>query len=96
MSYTDKNTGKTFKTVRNEAFGASKLKYFTVGDLVSWSSLEFDDFGEPIRLESGLLKEIRLIKRDNYSSYEAVILDFMTQKEVIVSLIILKKSNFGD
>jgi len=59
-----KKDEKKFKTIKNEALGASKADKLTPGDLVSWKTwkynLETEHFGEKEGLLVEIIEETRL------------------------------------
>ena len=83
---------KKFKTTKLDGFGASKAEELAVGDLVSWSSwaecLETEVFED----KNGVLTSIFVEKRIDGWTHMAKILPFGENQEIVIPLIVVKKS----
>ena len=83
---------KKFKTMKNDALGASKTRKLKVGDLVSWNSwaesLDTGVFEE----KNGVLLTIFRDERTHGWGYMAKIMCFGEDTEVILPLITVRKS----
>ena len=93
MTTNTENSGSyKFKTMKNDAFGASKARELEVGDLVSWDSwaesLENNVFEE----KNGVLLAIYRNKRTHGWGYMAKIMPFGDENEVVLPLLAIRKS----
>lgn len=88
---TDQKEGSKFRTVENDGFGASKKKELAVGDLVEWSSWEYNLVDEYFYTQQGLLVDIIKDKRVSGWVYLAKIVPFGSEKEVEIPLISVRK-----
>ena len=91
----DSNKNK-FKTTKLDGFGASKTKYLQVGDIVSWFSwaeaLDTEIFEE----RDGILTNIFAEERCEGWTYMAKIIPFGESEEIIIPLVVVKKSSLNN
>jgi len=87
---------KTFKTMKNTGFGASNLEKLAPGDIVTWKTWEISLDSEVFETREGLLIDIFEEKRHENVVFLAKIMPFGAEKEVILPLISVRKSNKQD
>jgi len=87
---------KTFKSMKNTGFGASNLEKLAPGDIVTWKTWEISLESEVFETREGLLVDIFEEKRHENLVFMAKIMPFGQEKEVILPLISVRKSNKQD
>jgi hypothetical protein len=87
---------KTFKSMKNTGFGASNLEKLAPGDIVTWKTWEVSLESEVFETREGLLVDIFEEKRHENLVFMAKIMPFGQEKEVILPLISVRKSNKQD
>ena len=91
----DSNKNK-FKTTKLDGFGASKTAELQVGDLVSWVSWAEALDTEVFEEKNGVLTSIFAQERTEGWTYMAKILPFGQSQEIIIPLIVVKKSSLNN
>ena len=87
----DQEQGSKFKTLENDAFGASKTKELSIGDLVEWTSWEYNLSEEYYFTKQGLLIDIIKDRRLSGWIYLGKIAPFGEEKEILIPLISVRK-----
>ena len=99
MTMADKSNDsnqKKFKTTKLDGFGASKTAELQVGDIVSWASWAEALDTEVFEEKNGILTSVYVQKRIEGWTYMAKILPFGENKEIIIPLIVVKKSSLNN
>ncbi len=87
----DQNEDSKFRTIKNDGFGASKIKNLSIGDLVEWDSWQYNLQDEVFCTRYGLLVDIFKEVRVQGWAYMGQIRPFGEDKEVTIPLISLRK-----
>ena len=92
MSKNEEQKGESkFKTLENDVFGASKTKELRIGDLVEWTSWQYDLTDEHYHTKQGLLIDIIKDRRLSGWIYLAKSAPFGEEKEILIPLISVRK-----
>lgn len=87
----DQNEGSKFRTVENDGFGASRIKYLAIGDLVEWDCWEYNLEDEVFATQNGLLVDIVKDERISGWVYLARIMPFGADNHIEIPIISVRK-----
>jgi hypothetical protein len=87
----DQNEGSKFRTIENDGFGASKIKYLAIGDLVEWDCWEYNLEDEVFATQNGLLVDIIKDQRISGWVYLARIVPFGADNHIEIPIISVRK-----